>query len=277
MTDYTKLTDFASKDALPAGSALKKVKGTEIDDELNAISDAIVTKADVNNDTLTNTTLANPTINSVSLTGTATVSANTTFSGTVALGGTASATTPSAGDNDTSVATTAYVQNEIDLLIFVPSGALLPFAGTSAPTGYLLCYGQDVSRTTYAALFTAIGTTYGVGDGSTTFTLPDLRGYVVAGKDDMGGTAASRLTTPDGTTLGATGGSETHTLTTSEMPAHTHSISTYDDATSEQSGDGIRSTNDGYNATTHNTNSTGGGSAHNNVQPTIVLNYIIKT
>ena len=76
-----------------------------------------------------------------------------------------------------------------------PTGTVVPFAGPSAPTGWLFCFGQTVSRTTYAALFAALGTTYGAGDGSTTFVLPDLRGRLPSGKDDMGGTAASRLTT----------------------------------------------------------------------------------
>ena len=73
----------------------------------------------------------------------------------------------------------------------MPAGMLFPFAGASAPTGYLLCHGQAVSRTTYADLFTAIGTTYGTGDGSSTFNLPDLRGRVIAGQDDMGGSSAN--------------------------------------------------------------------------------------
>lgn len=75
----------------------------------------------------------------------------------------------------------------------IPAGAYLPFAGSTAPTGWLLCAGQAVSRTTYAALFAVVGTTYGIGDGSTTFNLPDLRGRVIAGKDDMNGTAANVL------------------------------------------------------------------------------------
>jgi microcystin-dependent protein len=74
-----------------------------------------------------------------------------------------------------------------------PAGVVLPFAGSSAPAGWLLCYGQAISRTTYAALFAALGTAYGVGDGSTTFDLPDMRGRVAGGKDDMGGSAASVL------------------------------------------------------------------------------------
>jgi len=62
-----------------------------------------------------------------------------------------------------------------------PTGALLAFAGTTAPTGFLLCYGQEVSRTTYADLFSAIGTTYGVGDGSTAFNVPNLKSALPLG------------------------------------------------------------------------------------------------
>src|SRR5690606_30912733 len=96
---------------------------------------------------------------------------------------------------------------------------------------FLMPYGQAVSRTTYSALFAKLGTTYGVGDGSTTFNLPDLRGRVAAGRDDMGGTSANRLTNQsgglDGDTLGASGGSETHTLTEAELASHTHVLTTY--------------------------------------------------
>ena len=63
----------------------------------------------------------------------------------------------------------------------VPPGMIAPYAGKTAPEGWLLCDGSAVSRTTYAALYAAIGTTYGAGNGSTTFTLPDLRGRVPAG------------------------------------------------------------------------------------------------
>src|SRR5258707_6849253 len=73
-------------------------------------------------------------------------------------------------------------------------GAVVGYAGSSAPSGWLFCFGQNVGRTTYATLFAVIGTTYGAGDGSTTFGVPDLRGRVPFGKDDMGGVAASRLT-----------------------------------------------------------------------------------
>jgi len=109
---------------------------------------------------------------------------------------------------------------------FLPAGCTIPFAGTTAPSLFLLCYGQEVSRTTYSALFLAIGTTYGSGDGSTTFNLPDLRGRTVAGLDNMGGTTAGRVTNSEsgitGTTLGASGGSQSVAINTSQMPSHTH-------------------------------------------------------
>lgn len=76
--------------------------------------------------------------------------------------------------------------------LIVP-GLMLPYAGSTSPSGWLLCSGQTVSRTTYAALFEVIGTTYGTGDGTTTFGIPDMRGRAAAGKDNMGGTAAGRL------------------------------------------------------------------------------------
>lgn len=147
-----------------------------------------------------------------------------------------------------------------------PAGVVLPFAGSTAPTGWLLCFGQAVSRTTFASLFTALGTTYGAGDGSTTFALPDLRGRVAAGEDDMGGTAANRLTTAgsgvNGLALGATGGAQTHTLTNAQLP--TSAIGTGGSTIARGS-------------TVSDLQTIGSGQAHNNTQPTIILNYIIKT
>lgn len=181
--------------------------------------------------------------------------------------------------------------------LLVPTGAVSSFAGTSEPTGWLFCYGQAVSRTTYAALFAAIGTTYGVGDGTTTFNLPDLRGRVIAGQDDMGGTSANRLTNQtgglDGDTLGATGGAETHTLTEAQLAAHYH-FTRWEGTSNDQNASPAASRyaasiynpggdNDAFSGFTNNaanvarSSSTGGGGAHNNIQPTIILNYIIKT
>lgn len=181
------------------------------------------------------------------------------------------------------------------------SGMILPYAGTTAPSGWLFCYGQDVSRTTYADLFTAIGTTYGTGDGSSTFTLPDLRGRTIAGQDDMGGASADRLTNQsgglDGDTLGATGGAETHTLTEAQLASHKHfgfaatnasatTSSNLSSSTQAARGSGFSggSIDEKYSimatstaATVGLTSATGSGTAHNNVQPTIILNYMIKT
>ena len=105
----------------------------------------------------------------------------------------------------------------------LPIGVMLPFAGSNAPAGFLLCFGQAVSRDIFNGLFAILGTAWGVGDGATTFNLPDLRGRSVFGRDDMGGAAASRLTgttmTPNGTTVGAVGGAQTVTISTGELPA----------------------------------------------------------
>ena len=96
------------------------------------------------------------------------------------------------------------------------TGEIKAFAGATVPKGYLLCFGQAISRTAYAGLFAVLGTTYGAGDGSTTFNLPDLRGLVVAGKDDMGGSSAGRLSSQlASTTLGASGGAQQENATVS--------------------------------------------------------------
>jgi microcystin-dependent protein len=108
----------------------------------------------------------------------------------------------------------------------IPLGGSLDYWGTTAPnSAFVFPYGQAISRSTYSALFTLFSTTYGVGDGSTTFNVPDVRGRVVAGKDDMGGSSANRLTDAadglDGDTLGDTGGDQTQALLNENLPAYT--------------------------------------------------------
>lgn len=93
----------------------------------------------------------------------------------------------------------------------IPLGGMIPYTGTAAPnSAFVFPYGQAISRSTYSTYFTLVSTTYGTGDGSTTFNVPDIRGRVIAGKDDMGGSAAGRLTVAnfgfDGTVLGNAGG-----------------------------------------------------------------------
>lgn len=96
-----------------------------------------------------------------------------------ALTGTPTAPTPTAGDSSTKIATTAFVGTQV--ASSTPAGAVMAFAMNTAPTGWLECNGAAINRTTYAALFAAIGTTFGEGDGSTTFNIPDLRGVFVRG------------------------------------------------------------------------------------------------
>ena len=150
-----------------------------------------------------------------------------------------------------------------------PTGGVMLWTTNSAPTGWLICDGTAVSRTTYSALFAAIGTVFGSGDGSTTFNLPNLTGRVPVGRD-VGQTEF------DG--LAETGGAKTHTLSTSEIPSHTHS---YTDGTASATAGWYATGGGAYNIQTNTltgqtTGSAGSGAAHNNLQPYIVLNYIIK-
>jgi len=208
--------------------------------------------------------------------------------------------------------------------MLIPSGVIVPFAGgpgvtpnpgtrQDVPVGWLVCDGSAVSRNAYSGLFTIIGTTYGVGDGSTTFNVPDLRGRVVAGKDNMGGTAQNRLTTAgggvDGVTLGASGGVQTHSHTVNSHQ-HTFSIRLLEwfgsASNSAGAGRGAYRYSDGqwagwyYTGTSGTGNVMGLNSAQSvsayinqtdgdttsaspgtnsisNISPTLIINYIIKT
>ena len=172
---------------------------------------------------------------------------------------------------------TAAKLNSAAVSVLMPTGSILPYAGSSAPTGYLFCDGNEYDQTgTHSSLFSTIGLTYNTG-GETTgfFRVPDLQGRVIAGRDNMSGTSANRLTTAksgiNGDNLGAFGGLEDHQLTVAQLPSHTHAGTTQSGFQSD-TGSG-RLTNDSGNLT----GATGGDQAHNNVQPTIILNYIIKT
>ncbi|NDA63751.1 MAG: hypothetical protein EBX50_17230 [Chitinophagia bacterium] len=151
----------------------------------------------------------------------------------------------------------------------VPPGTVMDFAGPTPPSGYLLCDGQAVSRTTYSNLFGVLGVVWGAGDGSTTFNLPDLRRRVTVGS---GGTGSSAL----GNSLGNIGGSEAHTLTIDQIPPHTHTGGAFWPAganrSAEQNQQGVP---EDYTWFT-NTGTAGGGLPHNNIQPSAILNKIIK-
>ncbi len=144
----------------------------------------------------------------------------------------------------------------------IPTGLISPFGGSSAPATWLLCDGSAVNRTTYAALFAIIGTTYGIGDGAITFNVPNLTEQ----RTTVGKGAAD--------SLGDTGGAKTHTLLVSEMPAHTHEYQY-----TPHSGDDGDPSGSGDPTTSYplDTTSTGGGDPHENMPPYLVVNYIIKT
>jgi microcystin-dependent protein len=145
-----------------------------------------------------------------------------------------------------------------------PIGGVTQYAGATSPSAsWAICDGTAVSRTTYATLFSRIGTTYGVGDNSTTFNLPNLKGRIPVGLDS---------TQTEFDALAETGGAKTHTLTIPEMPNHQH---TYPGAANAASGGSFTAVV--LNATSaQGTSSVGGGLPHNNLQPYIVMNYLIR-
>lgn len=156
-------------------------------------------------------------------------------------------------------------------------GKMIASAHDSEPEGWLICDGRAISRTDYRDLFDAIGTTWGSGDGSSTFNLPDLRGRVLAGMDDFGTVqgAANVITDASADSLGGEMGEETHTLTVDEIPPHTHPVKSTN-ADKDVSAGSYKVASTEANST-FDTNSGGGGSAHNNVQPTTFVNWLIRT
>jgi len=186
---------------------------------------------------------------------------------------------------------TSGVWDIISLSDGIPAGVIMAWGSTTAPANWLICDGSAVSRSTYASLFSAIGTTYGSGNGTTTFNLPDLRGRVPVGKNSEGTLS----------TLGNTGGVESVTLTEAQMPSHTHIQNAHTHTQDAHSHGGVIITgglsvpNGSYygvwgnyglkntdattatnQSTTATNQNTGGGQAHTNLQPYQVVNYIIK-
>ena len=211
MSSYTKSTDFASKDALLTGNPLKVVKGTEIDDEFNAIQTAVNSKADTNSPALT---------------------------------GTPTAPTAATTTSTTQIATTAFVQQEIT--------ANAPSFSDAWPVGSIYI---NATNATNPATLLGFGTWVAFG-----------AGRVMVGLNS-GDT--------DFDTAEETGGSKTHTLTVDEMPAHTHDYEQFENG----GPDTVLSSNVDIsgNYRTQTTTSTGGGSAHNNVQPYVVVHMWKRT
>ena len=158
-----------------------------------------------------------------------------------------------------------YVNNT--LIEFLPIGTILPYSSTTIPSGYMVCDGRAISREDYSELFDIIGTAYGSGDGSTTFNLPNLKGRIPVGQD-IGDTSFDEV--------GKTGGEKTHILTIAEMPSHDHTVK-FDQSANGGTAWLKTGGNSGGPFTGYGyVNSTGGGQAHNNLQPYVVLVYIIK-
>jgi len=162
--------------------------------------------------------------------------------------------------------------------LLIPVGSVLPYASSNAPNGWLNCLGQEVYRGDYPDLFAVIGTTYGPGDGSTTFNLPNLAGRVVVGQGNGAGLTSR--------SMGATGGVEAHALNVGEMPSHSHTSNATGGSVGLITANG-QNTAINVDASAVEPNiyaapvalsiaSAGGGNAHNNMQPFTVLNYIIR-
>ena len=150
--------------------------------------------------------------------------------------------------------------------IAVPTGSVLPFAGAVAPQSYLLCDGSEVSKETYAGLFALIGDTYGQASEETVFKLPDMRGRVPVGAG-QGDSLTDRV-------LGASDGSEAHQLSIDEMPSHDHEINLNEHLANSASGNQPTAVNP--TSGLMKSYMTGGDQPHNNMQPFLVVNYIIK-
>lgn len=245
MTNYTKSTNFASKDSLATGNALKIVKGTELDAEFNSLSTAIATKAD---------------------------NLSPTFTGTPA------APTAAVGTNTTQLATTAFVAANT-----TPTGSISMWPTATAPTGFLLCAGTAVSRSTYAALFTILGTVYGAGDGSTTFNLPNFvnrspigAGSLYAANTQVGSKDAVVVSHTHTGTTGGQSADHTHNYTfRAQTFAVTGSTIQAWEGTSSQTTSG---TSNDHNHSFTTANATGGVSATDaNLQPSLGIYFIIKT
>ena len=187
----------------------------------------------------------------------------------------------------TALATQQSIKAYVDSNAGIPTGTVSAFAGSAAPTGYVLCDGEEYDETTEASLFAVLSTTYNTGgETANHFRVPNLQGRVIAG---MGG---SLLSGTDA--LADTGGVKEHTLLETELPAHDHFTLNNN---AGNSGNPVDATNSASFSTSFGGDSsyqmaaptadpvaniglsseTGGGLAHPNVQPTIILNYIIKT
>jgi microcystin-dependent protein len=180
----------------------------------------------------------------------------------------------------------------------LPYGIVVPFAGVTPPTGWLICDGSSLLRSSYPGLFTAIGTAFGAVDGAH-FNIPDLRGRVIAGMDPTGTRLTGATISPDGNTLGGAGGAQTEAAGVSVNVSGGVSVSvsvsgslggqiTSGSASAGGSAGGpnyayindtvaVSGTLSGGGSGSFSGSGTGGTNAITNVQPTLLMNWIIKT
>ena len=163
----------------------------------------------------------------------------------------------------------------------VNTGIIIPWGSTSIPSGFLECNGQAVSRSTYAALFAVVSTTYGAGDGSTTFNVPDLTDRTVLSRSNTKALASTMgaNTVAAGGTVG--GNVVATTLATNEIAAHTHTGQTQPGGTTGMGGGSVggvqTGSTGGGGSHTHNLSANFTGSTDSVLQPYLTLIYIIKT
>jgi microcystin-dependent protein len=170
----------------------------------------------------------------------------------------------------------------------IPIGGLMPYLGASAPnSSFALPSGQTISRVTYSVLFALVSTTFGNGDGSTTFGLPDLRGRAIFGKDNMGGSAAGRISVAggnfDGTVLGGTGGAQNQTLTQAQLPAVAPAFNpsgqlflTLGGGTATGFANGTGAIDANQSAISGSIGNLGSGNSHPILSPAMTLPYILR-
>ena len=208
-----------------------------------------------------------------------TIEGAATFESTVTVSGAATflSTVTIKGDVHVSskVCASAFYGDGSNLSGLLPPGVIVPYGVSAAPTGFLLCNGQAVSRTTYSALFAVVSALYGAGDESSTFNVPDLRGRFIAGWD--AGTEVLTDVTAGmivGSPIATVGGTQAVQLTEAQMPSHDHSYSRYANLTGGNEGSGSVWYQVSANASTGDT---GGDGYHSNIPPAMILNFIIKT
>ena len=178
-----------------------------------------------------------------------------------------------------------YNAGSVTGIVTVPTATIIPWSDSSVPSGYLECNGAAVSRTTYSALFAIVGTTYGSGNGSSTFNLPDLKNNIGLGRSNAKALASTGGANTVQTTGNVAGSTASHTITPPELPSHSHSNSCAfacmtvgcPGQAAGQFSPGNTGSAGGGGGHSHNMSATFTGDSTSVLQPYLTLLYIIKT